>query len=67
MGCARTHLVISLDVGGIVGNGICDPKINQLQLPSDEHEICRLEVRVYDLLLMDHLYCLKHLIAAYTS
>jgi hypothetical protein len=36
-------------------------------LPSNEHEICRLEVRVYDLLFMDHLYCLKHLIAAYTS
>jgi len=56
--------MISLNVGGIVGNGICDPKVNQFQLASDEDKICRLEVRMYNLLLMDHMYGLKHLIAA---
>jgi hypothetical protein len=59
--------MISLNVGGIVGNGICDPKVDQFQLASDEDKICRLEVRMYNLLLMDHMYGLKHLIAAWTS
>jgi hypothetical protein len=64
---AKAHLMISLNVGGIVGNGICDPKVNQFELASDEDKICRLEVRVYNLLLMDHMDGLTHLIAAWTS
>lgn len=59
--------MISLNVGGIVGNGICDPKVDQFELASDEDKICWLEVRMYNLLLVDHMYGLKHLIAAWAS
>ncbi len=54
--------MISLNVSGVIGNGICDPKINQFKLPADKHEICRFEVRVHDLLFMDYMYRLKHLV-----
>ena len=54
--------MISLNVGGVIGNCICDSKVNQFQLPPDENEICRLEVRMHNLLLMDDMYGLKHLI-----
>jgi len=55
--------MISLNVSGVIGNGICDPKINQFQLSADKNEICWFEVRVHNLLLMDYVYGLKHLVA----
>jgi hypothetical protein len=54
--------MISLNVSGIIGNGICDPKIYQFQLSADKNKIRRFEVRVHDLLLMDNVYGLKHLV-----
>ena len=55
--------MVSLNVGGVISNGICDPKVNQFELSADKDEICRFEVRVHDLLLMDYMYGLKHLVA----
>jgi hypothetical protein len=55
--------MIPLNVSGVIGNGICDPKIDQFKLPADKNEICRFEVRVHDLLFMDHVHRLKHLVA----
>jgi hypothetical protein len=55
--------MISLNVSGIIGNGIRDPKIYQFQLSTDKNEICWFEVRVHNLLLMDYMYGLKHLVA----
>jgi hypothetical protein len=57
------YLMISLNVSGVVSDGICDPKIYQFELPADKDEIGRLEVGVHDLFLMDHVYGLKHLVA----
>jgi hypothetical protein len=36
--------MIPLDIRRIVGYGIGDPKINQLQLSTDQHEICRFKI-----------------------
>ena len=47
-----THLMIPLNISSIIGNSICDPKINQLQLPTDQHEICWFQIRMYDLLFV---------------
>ena len=55
--------MVSLNVGGVISNGICNPKINQFELSTDKDEICRFEVRMHDLLLMNHMYSLKHLVA----
>lgn len=55
--------MISLNVSGVIGNGICDPKIDQFQLSADKNEICRFEVRMHNLLLMDYVYGLEHLVA----
>jgi hypothetical protein len=55
--------MVSLNVGGVISNGICDPKVNQFKLSANKDEICRFEVRVHDLLFMDHMYGLKHLVA----
>jgi len=55
--------MISLNVSGIIGNGIRDPKIYQFQLSADKDKICRLEVRVHYLLFMNYVYGLKHLVA----
>jgi len=54
--------MISLNVGCVVRDRICDPKVNQFELSPDEDKVCRLEVRVHDFLLMDHLHGLKHLV-----
>ena len=33
--------MISLNVGSVICNGVCDPKVNQLELPTDKDKICR--------------------------
>lgn len=53
--------MVSLDIGGIVRDSVGNPKVDQLELTTDQHEIGRLQIRVYDLLLMDNMYCLQHL------
>jgi hypothetical protein len=55
--------MISLNVSRIIGNSICDPEVYQFQLSADKNKICRFEVRVHNLLLMDYVYGLKHLVA----
>lgn len=54
--------MISLDVSSVVGDGICNTKINKLQLPPHENEVCRLQIRVNDFLLMDNVNGLQHLL-----
>ena len=58
--------MVSLNVGSVVGNGICDPKVDQLELSTDKNEIRGLEVRMHDLLFMDDMYGLEHLVIATT-
>ena len=55
--------MISLNVSSIISNGVCDPKIDQFELTADKDKVCRFEVRVHNLLLVDHMYGLEHLIA----
>lgn len=52
------HLMVALNVGGVVGNSIRDSEVNQLELSSDEHKIGRLQVRMDDLLLVNNMNCL---------
>jgi hypothetical protein len=66
-GCEKTRLVVSLDVGGVVGDCICDPKVNQLKLSTDENKICWFEVGMDDFLLMNNVHSLKHLAATDTT
>jgi hypothetical protein len=66
-GCEKTRLVIPLDVGGVVGDCICDPKVNQFKLSTDENKICWFEIGMDDLLLVNNLYSLKHLVATGTT
>jgi hypothetical protein len=47
-----THLMIPLNIRGIIGNSIRNPKIDQLQLATNQHEIRRFEIRMYDLLFV---------------
>jgi hypothetical protein len=60
--------MVPLNVGSVVGDGICDPKVDQLELSTDKNEIRGLEVRMHDLLFMDNVHGLEHLvIATHTS
>lgn len=54
--------MVSLDVGRVVGNGIGNPKVDQLELPANKNEIRGLQIRMYDLLFMDNLHGLEHLV-----
>jgi hypothetical protein len=58
----RAHLMVSLDIGRVIGNGIGNPKVDQLELSPDKNEIRGFEVRVYNLLFVDNLHCLEHLV-----
>ena len=53
--------MLTMNVGGVVGDSIGDAKINELNLALDQNEICWLQVRVYNLLFMDNLYRLQNL------
>lgn len=53
--------MITLDVRRVICNGICNTKIDQLQLALYENEVGWLEIRVDDLFLVDHLDGLEHL------
>jgi hypothetical protein len=54
--------MVSLDVSSVIGNGIGNSKVDQFELSTDKDEISRLEVRMHNLLFMDNLHGLKHLI-----
>jgi hypothetical protein len=56
--------MVSLDVGSVIGNGIGNSKVDQLELSTDKNEIRGLEVRMHDLLFMDNLHGLEHLVIA---
>jgi hypothetical protein len=53
--------MIPLNVCCIIRDCICNPEVNQLQLTFDKHEICWLEIRMDDLLVMDDLHRLQNL------
>ncbi len=55
------NLLISMNIDGIVRYRLSDTKINDLQPAFDEYEVCRLEVGVDDVLLVDCHDRLKHL------
>lgn len=48
--------MISLNIGSVIGYGIGNTKINELELPANEDKIRGFEVGVYDFLLMNHMY-----------
>lgn len=54
--------MVSLDVGRIVGNGIGNPKVDQLELSANKNKIRGFEIRMYDLLFMDNMHGLEHLV-----
>jgi hypothetical protein len=56
--------MVSLDVGRVIGNGIGNSKVDQLELSTNKNEIRGLEVRVYDLLFVNNLHSLEHLVIA---
>lgn len=53
--------MISLNVGGIVRNGIGNTEINEFQLTFDQDEVGRFEIRMNNFLLVYHMHGLKHL------
>lgn len=57
-----THLGVTHDVGGVVLDGPGDPKVDELQLSLDEHEVGWFEVRVDDALPMDGVHGLQHVL-----
>lgn len=58
---SRTYVMVSLNIGGIVRDGIGDAEIDELKLSLDHDEICRFQIRVDDFLIVNDLYSLKHL------
>ncbi len=50
------YLVISMNIGGIIRDGISDAKIDQLKLSLYQHEIGWFEIRMYDLLLVNYMH-----------
>lgn len=58
-----SDLGLAMDVDRLVGlDGVCDAEIDELQLASDKDEVGRLEVRVHDVVLVDRLEALEHLL-----
>lgn len=55
------YLMISLNVCSVIRDGIGDTKVDQFQLTTNEDKICRLQVRMDDLLLVNDVHCLQHL------
>ncbi len=53
--------MISMDVSRVIGNSIGNAKVNQLQLPFDNDKICWLEIRMYNLFVVDDSNGLQHL------
>lgn len=56
-----SHLSIPMDIDGVICNGFSDSKVDDLELPFDQDEICRLEIRMHDVLVMYGLYRFQHL------
>ena len=55
--------MISLDISSIVGDGICNTEVNKLQLAPHKNEVCGLQIRMDDFLLVDNVNSLQHLFA----
>lgn len=55
------YLVISLNIGGVVGDRIGNTKVDEFELALDEDKIGGLEIRVDNLLVMYDLNGLQHL------
>ena len=55
------YLLIPLDVDGVIGDCFGYPKIDDLQSPLNQDKVGRLEICMYDVLLMYRLYGLQHL------
>lgn len=60
VGCA--DLLISPDVGRVVGDGLGDAKVDELEATFDEDKVGRLEIRVNDVLIVNDLDRLEHLV-----
>lgn len=56
------YLTIPLYIGGVIGDGLCDTKVDELQAALDKDEIGRFEIRVNDSLFMNHADRLQHLV-----
>mmetsp|Transcript_426 Transcript_426/g.877 ORF Transcript_426/g.877 Transcript_426/m.877 type:complete len:215 (-) Transcript_426:128-772(-) len=56
------HRRLSADVGGVAGNPLCDPEVNQLQALFDQQEVPRLQIGMHNPLAVDDLNCLQHLL-----
>ena len=51
-----SYLVISLDIGSIIRNRICNAKVNQFEFAFHEDEIGGFEVGVDNFLLVDDMH-----------
>lgn len=50
-----------MNIDGIVCNGFSNPEVDDFQFSFDQDEICRFEIRVYDILVVYGLYGFQHL------
>jgi hypothetical protein len=53
--------MVSLNVSGVIRDGIRDSKVDQLKLATYKNKICRFEIRVDNLFLVNDMYRLQHL------
>ena len=54
--------MVSLNVGGITSNSVRNTEIDQLQLSFYKNEVGWLQVGMNNLLIMDYLHSLQHLL-----
>jgi hypothetical protein len=57
----KTHLVVSHDVGGVVGDSLGDAKVDQLQAALNAYKIGWLEIAVDHSLLVNRVHGFQHL------
>lgn len=54
-----------MDIDGIVCNGFSNTEVDDFQFSFDQDEICRFEIRMYDILVVYGLYGFQHLDQAF--
>lgn len=54
--------MISLDVSSVVGDCICNTKVNKLQLAPHKNEVCGFQIGMNNFLLVDDMNGLQHLL-----
>lgn len=60
-GRKKTNLVVPSNMNGIALDLVRDPKVNNLERPSDQHKVCRFEISMNDAVIMNDLNAFQHL------